>query len=183
MISKYYPRTEKKIILICGTSGTGKTTLARELSNALYIDHRLSTGFIREAIRSEMTIQAEPELYNFTFRTENPFEHFGYQARRLYDATFACIERARNEGTSLIIEGSTLTPNLYHSVGVDALIVLAAPAKDEHWRRITGDTHCNRVISANDFENARRIDEYLREEAAEYNVPRIQFENNFEQIL
>ena len=39
------------IILIGGASGTGKSTISKELSERLNIIHRIGTGFIREIVR------------------------------------------------------------------------------------------------------------------------------------
>jgi len=52
---------QKPIILIGGTAGTGKSTLARELSSRLKIDHRLGTGFMREVLRSETSQAKDPD--------------------------------------------------------------------------------------------------------------------------
>ena len=43
----------KKIILIGGVAGTGKTSIARKICNDYNIDHRLGTGFIREIVKIE----------------------------------------------------------------------------------------------------------------------------------
>lgn len=100
----------KPIILIGGTSGTGKTTLARKLCSSLDIDHRLGSGFIREIVKTHSSYS---HLNTFTFRSDDPVKSLVAQAITLQPFVLACIERARNEGTSLIIEGTHLIPDLY----------------------------------------------------------------------
>lgn len=168
----------KPIILVGGTAGTGKSTLARELSSLLGIDHRLGTGFIREVLRSETSSTKDPDLFTFTFRSANPIKTLLAQARRLRPAVLSCIQRARNEGTSLIIEGNHLIPELYSDADVDRYLVLSAPPLDEHLRRLQGPSHLKRTITANDFKNAVMINEYFRDEARRFSLPFLLYENN-----
>ena len=162
---------DKPLILIGGTAGTGKSRLAHELCSRLAIDHRLGTGFIREIVKSQYSAEACPELHSFTFRSERPVDNLVAQARRLHDAVTACIERARVEGTSLVIEGNHLIPELYCEARVDLFVVLSAPAPEEHLRRLRGPSHLKRLTTASDFGNVRRIDEWLRNEALRHGVP------------
>jgi len=160
----------KPIILVGGTAGTGKSTLARELSSRLHIDHRLGTGFVREVLRSETSEIKDPELFTFTFRSDNPIKTLIAQARRLQPAILSCIRRARNEGTSLIIEGNHLLPELYHEAEADLYLILSAPAFDEHLRRLQGPSHLNRTITADDFNNAVMINKYFHAEAKKFSL-------------
>ena len=171
---------QKPIILVGGTAGTGKSTLARELGSRLGIDHRLGTGFIREVLRSETSQRKDPDLFTFTFRSENPIKTLIAQARRLRPAVLSCIRRARHEGTSLIIEGNHLLPELYLDADVDLYVVLSAPSLDEHLRRLQGPSHLKRNITADDFKNAVMINEYFRAEARKCNLPFLLYEDNLE---
>jgi 2-phosphoglycerate kinase len=169
---------QKPIVLVGGTAGTGKSTLARELSSFLGIDHRLGTGFLREVLRTETSPTKDPDLFTFTFRSENPIKTLLSQARRLRSAILACIRRARNEGTSLIIEGTHLVPELYGDVGADLMIILSAPPLEAHLRRLQGPSHLKRMISADDFKNAVMINEYYRTEAEKCGLPFLLYEHN-----
>jgi 2-phosphoglycerate kinase len=169
---------QKSIILVGGTAGTGKSTLARELSSLLGIDHRLGTGFIREVLRSETSSAKDPDLFTFTFRSENPIKTLIAQAKRLRPAILSCMRRARQEGTSLIIEGNHLLPELYCDAGADLSIILSAPQLDEHLRRLQGPSHINRTISTDDFKHAVMINEYFRTEAGKCGLPFLLYENN-----
>ncbi len=173
----------KPVVLIGGTAGTGKSTLARELAWEMHFDHRLGTGFLREVARSYHSQQTAPDLYSFTFRAANPIEHLMAQARLLKPAIDACIARARNEGTSLVIEGNHLVPALYHDTPVDLYLVLSAPDALEHQARLHGQTHARRRLSESDIANVRRIDEYLCAEAARHGVPTVLYADNFGEIV
>jgi 2-phosphoglycerate kinase len=169
---------DKPVILIGGTAGTGKSRLAHELCSRLAIDHRIGTGFIREIVKSQYSAAACPELHSFTFRSERPIDNLVAQARRLHAAVTACIDRARDEGTSLVIEGNHLIPELYCEARVDLFIVLSAPAPEEHLRRLRGPSHLKRLTTAADFDNVRRIDEWLRAEALRHGVPLRSYTDN-----
>jgi 2-phosphoglycerate kinase len=160
----------KPIILIGGTAGTGKTTLASELSWRLGLDHRIGTGFIREIVKSQHRKEDCLELHGFTFRSQQPVANIIAQAQRLRPAVLACIERARREGTSLLVEGTHLLPSLYHDAEVDLFAVLAAPEPNEHRRRLHGPSHLHRQTSESDFANVRLIDEYLGSEASRWRI-------------
>ncbi len=160
----------KPIILIGGTAGTGKTTLASELSWRLGLDHRIGTGFIREIIKSQHRKEDCLELHGFTFRSEQPIVNIVAQAQRLRPAIIACIERARREGTSLLVEGTHLLPSVYHDALVDLFAVLAAPDPEEHSRRLHGPSHLHRQTTDADFTKVRLIDQYLASEAARWGI-------------
>jgi 2-phosphoglycerate kinase len=91
----------------------------------------------------------------------------------------ACIARARTEGTSLVIEGNHLIPDLYHTAPVDLYLVLAAPAPREHRIRLHGESHNKRRLSESDIANVRRIDDYLCAEAVRWGIPLIVYADNF----
>ena len=55
------------IILLGGSSGTGKTTLANALVHEFGLAHHLSTGFVREAISAVLPTQESKLLGGFTF--------------------------------------------------------------------------------------------------------------------
>ncbi|MEE9555536.1 MAG: hypothetical protein V3W18_14715 [candidate division Zixibacteria bacterium] len=169
----------KPIILIGGTSGTGKSRLARELCSGLCIDHRLGTGFIREIVKSETSEKEESILYKFTFQSDDAIQNVVYQSERLYKAIISCVNRAKNEGTSLIIEGPHLLPKLYYKSNYDSFFILASPESKVHSRRIKGPSHGKRIISNKDFKNARSIDNYLKLEANNYKIPCLIYCDNY----
>lgn len=161
---------KKPIILIGGTAGTGKSTLANSLLHELELDHKLGSGFLRAAIQTETSPAKDPALFEFTFRADDPVANLRAQAGRLRPAITACINRARREGTSLVVEGTHLIPDLFHDAEVDRYFVLSVPDLEEHTRRINGATHSLRQVSAQDIDNIRAIDDYYRRSAADLGV-------------
>lgn len=172
----------KEVILIGGTAGVGKTTLAREICYNLFIDHRLGTGFIREIIRSQTDQKSNPHLFNYTFGTEDPIKNYKEQCNSLYSSITACIKRARLEGTSLVIEGNHLLPSLYKNQA-DKFIILDIQDFNDHRNRIVGKSHTNREISDYDFSKVRKIQKYIIADANKSGIPIIQYKNNIEQII
>jgi 2-phosphoglycerate kinase len=173
----------KPVVLLGGTAGTGKSTLANKLCARLGLDHRLGTGFVRAVVCSETTAERDPELFSFTFRAQDPVEHLRSQAERLQPAVLACIRRAEDEGTSLVVEGPHLLPSLYAHLAVASFVVLAAPPAVEHRNRLTGPTHARRQISDSDWANARIIDAHIAAEAATFGIPRLLYRDNLEELV
>jgi 2-phosphoglycerate kinase len=172
----------KPIVLLGGTAGTGKSSLANRLCALLGLDHRIGTGFIRAVVCSESSPERDPELFSFTFRADDPIAHLRIQAERLQPAIMACIRRAREEGTSLIVEGPHLLPALYADAHVDTYVMLAAPPPIEHRNRLLGPTHSLREITDGDWRNARLIDSYLASQAAAHGIRRVLIRDNLEEI-
>lgn len=163
----------KPLVLIGGAPGTGKSTLANDLSCRLGFDHRIGTGFIRAVLQTEVSPDAEPDLFGFTYASADPVTNLERQARRMQPAVMACVERGRREGTSLIVEGSHLIPALYAHAPVDLFVVLAAPQGAEHFSRLTGATHVHREINEADWGNVQRLNDYYLTEADRWGAPTI----------
>jgi len=157
------------IILIGGTAGTGKSTLARKLANELNISHRIGTGFIREILRSVTNKNKSPSLFSYTFRSRNPVLNIINQAKILKPAIIRCIKRAREEGTSLIIEGNHLIPQLYKNEDFDLMFVISSDEKLE--QQLKGKTHSERVISNQDLINIKKINNFILSDAESTNIP------------
>src|SRR5436190_22943496 len=162
--------TAKPVVLIGGASGAGKSTLAGRLKRELGLDHFLGTGFVRAIVQAETTPDDDPALFSMTLRSPDPVAHVVAQAHRLHRSVCACIDRARREGTSIVIEGSHLIPELYHDGGADLYFVLRAPDVDEHAQWIRGATHTLRTVNNAELANIRLIDEYFTSEAEKYGV-------------
>jgi 2-phosphoglycerate kinase len=173
----------KPVVLIGGAPGTGKSTLAQDLSCRLHLDHRIGTGFIRAVLQSESDPKVEPNLFSLTFASDDPVANLEQQAERLRAAVMACVRRAKQEGTSLIVEGSHLTPALYAREAVDLFVVLAAPSADEHLTRLTGPTHANRAISPRDWENVQRLNTYYVEEATRWGATTVVYGSQLDAII
>lgn len=160
----------KPVIFLAGAPGTGKSSLANLLVSRLDLDHRIGTGFIRAILQSEVTEEKEPLLFSMTFESEDPAARVIWQANRLRAAVTACVDRARREGTSLVVEGSHLLPTVYRDLPVDVFVTLAAPDDPEHVLRIGGHRHTQRTVSTEGINRIREIDHLFRIDAANAGV-------------
>jgi 2-phosphoglycerate kinase len=168
------------IILIGGTAGCGKTTLANRLLGRFDLDHRLGTGFIRAVVQSQTDPDIEPWLFVPSYQSEDPIGHLSDQSRRLFTAVSSCIDRARTDGTSLVIEGTHLIPELYKDCGT-RFIVLTAPDIDVHRLRLVGQRHTRRSVSTEDLAHIREIGGFYEREALRLDIPTLRFEDNFDE--
>ncbi len=146
------------IILLGGASGVGKTTLANALVQELGLAHHVSTGFLREAVRSVLPQAQARVLEGHAFDAWQlmdgaaPSDHRALtgtlaQARILEPAFQACIARSLREGVSLVLEGSHILPGVVDSApGVTLFCVLNVPNRDLLMRRARGNTHRRRLL-------------------------------------
>ena len=175
-------RLDKPVVLIGGTAGTGKTSLANRLLCACDLDHRLGTGFIRAIVLSEQR-PSDGFLSQRTFQSSEPTELVRRQAIRLKPAISACIQRARGEGTSLVIEGSHLLPEVVHDLAYDAFLVLRPPAEKDHHERLNGHRHALREVGAEDLANVRAIDDLYASQAGRFGIPTLQWTGDLATVL
>ena len=168
------------IVLIGGTAGCGKTTLANRLVAHLDLDHRIGTGFIRAVLQSQTDPAVDPLLFRHTYESDDPLGNLQAQALRLLPAVRSCVDRARAEGTSLVVEGTHLLPDLYHDAGA-RFVVLEPPDPIEHRRRLHG-RHARRSITIGDLAAARAIGDLYRSEAARLGVPSLHYGDNLAEI-
>ena len=146
------------IILLGGASGVGKTTLANALVQELGLAHHVSTGFLREAVRSVLPKDQARVLEGHAFDAwrlmegTTPSQHRALQgtlaqARILQPAFEACIARSLREGVSLVLEGSHILPGVLDSApGVSLFCVLNVPDRDLLVHRARGNTHRRRIL-------------------------------------
>ena len=175
----------RPVILIGGANGTGKTHLANQLTARLGVHHRLGTGFVREIVRSETTLDRDANLFRYSFQPPDPIATLIQQARRLAPAVLACAARARAEGTSLVIEGTHLIPDLYADVmEIDRYLVLGAPtAAEEHERRLCGNSHAARTLTSDQLDAIQRVDRYYRASARRHGLVVVQYDDSLAEIV
>ena len=150
------------IILIGGASGTGKTFLAKNLSRELNFHHTLGSGFVRQICREFISFEQNPYLHSYSF--ERSLDIKGYsllkaQSEPMVEPIKSCINRAKNEGTKIIIEGVNILPCLYSDTEVDLKLVLNNFDEKMHNQMISGKSHEKRKVTSQDFENTRNIQE------------------------
>lgn len=162
------------IILIGGAAGTGKTSLAKRLSHELNIAHRLGSGFMREIAKSFISKEQNAYLYNYSFRPHtdiSPFENLYKQSEAIKAPIEACIKRAYDEGTSIIIEGVNIIPGLINAELATLFVILTVEDYDRHLEMICGKTHFQRQIDEKDFDRVRMIQEDFKRAAMQNRLP------------
>ncbi len=185
------------ILLIGGTSGCGKSTVATALANQLDIVRTQSTDMLREVMRSMLSKRLLPILHTSSFsawqtlpsRDGRPQEDvseqllaegFLAQADLLSVASEAVIERALRERVSLIFEGVHIHPSLLERIprDTDAVIVpiMLAVLKRGHLKeRISGrgtkvpQRRSERYLQH--FQDIWRLQSFLLSEADRTKIP------------
>ena len=110
------------IVLLGGTSGVGKSSLALEVARRLSIGRVLSTDSVRDVMRVMVSDDLIPTLHVSSFEAHTRLVHepseyldpviegFLEQTRTVSVGVRAVIQRAVIEGTSLVLDGVSLVP-------------------------------------------------------------------------
>jgi 2-phosphoglycerate kinase len=120
---RYQEPDKPVVILLGGTSGVGKTSLAVEVSHRLGISRVLSTDSIRQIMRITLSPELVPALHASSYDAykclppgqlhQDPvIEGFHAQAATVAVGIRASIERAVAESASLVIDGVSVVPGL-----------------------------------------------------------------------
>jgi 2-phosphoglycerate kinase len=110
-------------VLIGGSSGVGKTSIAVEVARRLEIAHLLRTDSIRQIMRLMFSVDLMPEIHGSTFdvykvlsveggRSMPLIAAFREQAKKVAVGVHALLDRAVQESTPMIIEGVNLLPSV-----------------------------------------------------------------------
>jgi len=178
------------IILIGGTTGVGKSTIATQLAARLGITRIISTDAVREVMRSLFSERIMPALHMSSFeayqairgplpRSADPvIVGFEEQVRAVSVAVEALIERSVFEGTDLILEGAHLVPGFIDSPpwappwedkAVVVPIVITVDDEDVHRSHFflrgvdAGQRNVERYLTS--FDDIRKVQKYIRSAA------------------
>jgi 2-phosphoglycerate kinase len=120
------------VILVGGATGTGKSTVATEVAHRLGITRVTSTDFIRQTMRAFFSQEFMPSIHYSSFdaasavadsETGDPLLlGFLDQTRNVLVGVRASIERALQEGWSMVLEGVHLVPGMLEPIE-NALVV------------------------------------------------------------
>lgn len=106
------------IVLIGGATGTGKSTVATEVAYRLGITRVTSTDFVRQTMRAFLSRTFMPSIHYSSFEVPGDDELAGVvsgfveQTRNVLVGVRAVIDRALQEGWSVVIEGVHLVPGM-----------------------------------------------------------------------
>ena len=120
---RYQEPDKPVVILLGGTSGVGKTSLAVEVAHRLGIARVLSTDSIRQVMRITLSPELVPALHASSYdayrclppgpRHLDPvIEGFHAQASTVAVGIRASLDRAVAENSSLILDGVSVVPGL-----------------------------------------------------------------------
>jgi 2-phosphoglycerate kinase len=111
------------VVLVGGATGTGKSTVATEVAHRLGITRVTSTDFVRQTMRAFFSMDFMPSIHYSSFEadhalrapeeSEDPvISGFLEQTRNVLVGVRASIERALEEGWSIVLEGVHLVPGM-----------------------------------------------------------------------
>jgi 2-phosphoglycerate kinase len=116
---------EPLVLLVGGTTGTGKSTIATEVAHRLGITRVTSTDFIRQTMRAFFSEEFMPSVHFSSFDarlalTKAEEEESGDaallgfldQTRNVLVGVHAALERAATERWSMVLEGVHLVPGM-----------------------------------------------------------------------
>ena len=157
------------VVMIGGTTGVGKSTLATMLAARLGITRVIATDVIRQVLRAFFTPEAMPSVHHSAFDAGG-LEGYADQAAHVATAAEAMVERAVNEAKPMVLEGVHVTPGAVSSevrsrcVLVEALLVVEdAELHRGHFSHRQGTRPAQRYLGA--FDEIRSLQDHLTERA------------------
>lgn len=185
------------IVLISGATGTGKSTVARQVAATLGVHQVVSTDVVRGVLRSVVSATVSPELHADSFAVPVTVDAYGdgpdaniagflEQARVVRAGVDAAIEQMRRENTGLVVEGVHLIPDVQTEIERRArvpIVLLAALDADAHRSRfqerntaVQGRRPPARYLR--NFQRIVAVQDYLVERARDADVPIIDTTDN-----
>ena len=148
-----------RLLIICGTSGVGKSTMSTSLASSLGLSKIASTDTIREVLRTQISSTARPALHRSSFEPAggSATEDWKETVQALSGGVLAVIERAISKGTDLLLEGVHYVPNkkvidLWREAGGVAIGVVLYVSSEERHRG---------MIANREKHNGKKVDHYL----------------------
>ena len=180
------------VILIGGATGVGKSTIATQLAARLGIVRVVATDAIREVMRAMLSSELAPTLHVSSFEADTALREpppqpadalvlgFREQTAAVAVGINALIERAADEGASIVIEGAHIVPG-FIDLESQRERILAVPfvigVDDEERHRSHFAAREDSIASrpsqryAAGFENIRRLQRYVKGQALSHGVP------------
>ena len=192
-------QTKSIIILLGGTSGSGKSTVGSLLASRFGIPTVLSTDSIRHVMRNFMTNEECPVLFCSTYEAGKKIQldqevkeskritmGFQQQAAAVQQRLTGILEGFHKRGESIVVEGVHLTPDFMIEMVkkfnncVPFLIYISN--ENKHRERfavrskyMTLEKRLNKYVE--NFASIRCIQKYLTKKAEEYLIPKVDNSN------
>ena len=177
------------IVLVGGATGTGKSTVATEAAYRLGITRVTSTDFVRQTMRAFFSQEFMPSIHYSSFeaaaglrepeQAEDPvIAGFLEQTRYVLVGVRASIERALEEGWSMVLEGVHLVPGMLPRIDGALVVqcVLAIEDEEEHSTHfmvrdagLDGLRPHQKYIER--LDDIRRVQEHIVRRARRHRVP------------
>jgi 2-phosphoglycerate kinase len=180
------------LLLVGGTTGTGKSTIATEVAHRLGITRVTSTDFMRQTMRAFFSEEFMPSVHYSSFDarlalTKAEEEESGDaailgfldQTRNVLVGVHAALERAATERWSMVLEGVHLVPGMVTAEVPAAFVVQCVVAiEDENLHRshfwvrdysTEGLRPLEKYLDS--LPQIREIQDYLIERARRHDVP------------
>jgi len=179
------------VILLGGSTGVGKSTIATMLANRLSITRVIPTDAIREVMRAMLTPDIFPTLHASSFDAARLIRHplprsadpvvigFREQAAAVAVGIEALVQRAIDEGTNLIVEGAHVVPGFldyqrFESHAVVVPLVVTVDDPEVHRSHFLMRAHETRSRPSDRyldlFDNIRKMQRYVKSLALQHGV-------------
>ncbi len=151
---------KQRLVVITGTSGVGKSTLARKINSEIGFHKVASTDTIREVLRTREDLAGEGALHRSSFENagSSAVENWKETVEILSEGISSVIFRAKEKIIDLIIEGVHFFPtkkiisDWKGSGGIALGIVLYVENLDSHIE----------MISNREKHNGKKVEHYLK---------------------
>lgn len=190
------------IILLGGSAGVGKSTIAVELAHRLGITRVISTDAVREVMRIMLSPELMPTIHKSSYDAWQAYDlptgvrenvvisAFMEQAMRVSAGVYALMDRALNEKISTMIDGVHLIPGFikreYSEKALVCKMVITTEDADIHRERfdIRGQQASTRGAQKylDNFDAIRKIQDFIVMQAHNNNVP-VFDSKNFDQTV
>ncbi len=178
------------VVLIGGTTGVGKSTIATQLAARLGIVRTVATDAIREVMRALFSRELMPALHTSSFEAGSVLREpptrdaaivgFREQTNAVAVGIDALLQRAALEGTSIIIEGAHVVPGFFDLASrrdkiLAVPVILTVEDEENHKDHFVarwadhGGRAAPRYLDG--FDNIRRIQRYIKSQALSHDVP------------
>lgn len=178
------------VILIGGTTGVGKSTLATQLATRLGIVRVVATDAIREVMRALFSHELMPTLHASSFEAGSALREppskdevvvgFREQTAAVAVGVQALVERASMEGTHLIVEGAHVVPGFLELdawqeriLAVPVVVTIEEDAVHRSHFAARAFEHVGRPAQRylDRFDDIRRVQRYIKSQALSHGVP------------
>jgi 2-phosphoglycerate kinase len=169
------------VVLIGGTTGVGKSTVATMLAARLGITRVIATDVVRQVLRAFFTHEAMASVHYSAFEAGG-VDGYTDQAAQVNTGIAAIMQRACDEAKPVVIEGVHVVPGAIAAewrercVVVEALVVVPDPELHRgHFSHRPGTRPPERYLSR--FDDIRVLQDHLVDCAREASVAVIENDN------